>query len=98
MLLNELSEQFAAAVDAAAPSVVQVQGRRNPASGLVYAEGVVITTMRALGREEGLHVRAHDNGTFDAELAGWDPSTSLALLRVPGLTAPPATLSATTPR
>ena len=36
---------------------VQVQGRRRPATGLVYADEVVLTTMRALGREDGLRVR-----------------------------------------
>ena len=87
-LLNSLSNQLADAVSAAAPSVVQVQGRRRPASGLVYANNVVMTTVRALGREDGLHVRRHDGVTFDAELAGWDPTTSLAVLRVAGLDLP----------
>jgi S1-C subfamily serine protease len=84
-LLASFSNQLADAVAAASPSVVQVQGRRRPASGLVYADGVVLTTARALGREDGLHVRRHDGQTFDAELAGWDPTTSLAVLRVAGL-------------
>jgi S1-C subfamily serine protease len=57
--------------------------------GLVYADGVVLTTVRALGREDGLHVRRDDGQTFDAELAGWDPTTSLAVLRVAGLGAAP---------
>jgi len=87
-MLNELSTQMADAVAAAAPSVVQVQGRRRPASGLVYADGVVVTTIHALGREEGLRVRRHDGQTFDAELAGWDPTTRLAVLRVAALGAP----------
>lgn len=87
-LLNNFSNQLADAVAAAAPSVVQVQGRRRPASGLVYANNVVLTTVRALGREDGLHVRRHDGVTLDAELAGWDPTTSLAVLRVAGLDTP----------
>jgi S1-C subfamily serine protease len=41
--------------------------------------------MRALGREDGIRVRRHDGATYDAELAGWDPATSLAAVRVPGL-------------
>lgn len=96
-LLTTFSNQLADAVASAAPSVVQVQGRRRPASGLVYADNVVLTTVRALGREDGLHVRRHDGQTFDAELAGWDPATSLAVLRVPDLgTAPiaPSTVAA----
>ena len=39
-------------------------------------------------REDGLHVRGHDGQVFDAELAGWDPATTLAVLRVAGLGAP----------
>ena len=85
-------------VASAAPSVVQVQGHRRPASGLVYAEGVVMTTMRALGREDGLVVRAHDGQAFDAALAGWDPSTTLAVLRVAGLTAPALVPTTGSPR
>jgi S1-C subfamily serine protease len=88
-LLATFSNQLADAVAAASPSVVQVQGRRRPATGLVYADSVVLTTVRALGREDGLHVRRDDGQTFDAELAGWDPTTSLAVLRVGGLGAPP---------
>ena len=84
-LLTTLSNQLADAVASATPAVVQVQGRRRPASGLVYADNVVLTTVRALGREDGLHVRRDDGRTLDAELAGWDPTTSLAVLRVAGL-------------
>jgi S1-C subfamily serine protease len=84
-LLSNFSNQLADAVDAATPAVVQVQGRRRPVSGLVYAENVVLTTARALGRSDGLHVRRHDGRLLDAELAGWDPATSLAVLRVPDL-------------
>jgi serine protease Do len=87
-VLGSISNQLADAVDGAARSVVQVQGRRRPASGLVYADGVVLTTARALGRGDGLHVRRYDGETLDAELAGWDATTSLAVLRVPGLGAP----------
>ena len=97
-LLSTFSNQLADAVSAAAPAVVQVQGRRRPASGLVYASDVVLTTVRALGREDGLHVRRDDGRTFDAELAGWDPTTSLAVLRVPGLDVKPLSPTAAAPR
>lgn len=97
-MLNDISSQLADAVEAAAPSVVQVQGRRRPASGIVYGPDLVITTMRAIGREDGLHVRRHDGDTLNAELRGWDAATSLAVLRAPGLGAPPFTPAAATPR
>jgi S1-C subfamily serine protease len=87
--LITVSNQLADVVEAVAPSVVQVQGRRRPASGLVYSDGVVLTTVRVLGREDGLHVRRHDGRSLDAELAGWDPTTNLAVLRVAGLETAP---------
>ena len=96
--LSNFSNQLADIVAAAAPSVVQVQGRRRPASGLVYAEDVVLTTARALGREDGIRVRRDDGTALDAELAGWDPTTGLAALRVPGLGAKPFAPSATPAR
>jgi S1-C subfamily serine protease len=97
-MLTQFSNQLADAVAAVAPSVVQVHGRRRPASGLVYSEGVVVTTMRAVGREDGLRVRTHAGDTLEATLAGWDPTTSLAMLSVPGLTAPAFTPSSTAAR
>ena len=97
-LLTALSDAFADAISAAAPSVVQVQGGRRPASGLVFGDDAVVTMVRTLGREDGLHVRRADGTTLDAELAGWDPTTSLAVLRVPGLGATPIAPAATPPR
>jgi serine protease DegQ len=97
-MLTQLSNELAGLVSTAAPSIVQVQGRRRPGTGLVYAEDVVLTTMRALGREDGLRVKRHDGQVLDAEFAGWDVATTLALLRVPGLSAPVASVSATAPR
>ena len=88
--LQTLSNQMSDLVASAAPSVVQVQR----ASGVVYAKDVVLTNARALGREDGLHVRTHDDRTLNAELHGWDPTTGLALLRVADLNISPAAPSA----
>lgn len=96
--LTSISNALADAVDAAAPSVVQVYGRRRPASGVVYAAGVVVTLARALGREDGLHIRSADGAVFDAELAGWDPATGVAVLRAGGLNAPTLSPSASPAR
>ena len=97
-ILDSVSNGIADAVAAVAPSVVQIQGGRRPGSGLVYADDIVLTTVRALGREDGLHVRRHDGQTMEAELAGWDPATNLAVLRVPGLALPVPALSTVPPR
>ena len=89
-MLTEFSNQLADIAAAAAPSVVQVQGKRwRTASGVVYASGAVVTTIKALGREDGLHVRAGDGEAIDAELVAWDPATGLAVLKAAGLGAAP---------
>lgn len=88
-MLTEFSNQLADAAAKAAPSVIQVHGRRQPASGVVYAPGVVVTTTRALRREDRLHVRGSEGDAVEAELAGWDPATGLAILKAPALSAAP---------
>lgn len=98
LMLDTLSSQMADAVAAAAASVVQVQGRRRPVSGLVYAGDVVLTTARALGREDAPRVRRPDGRALDAQLAGWDPTTNLAVLKVPGLELPALTVATAAPR
>ena len=93
-----LSDYLADVIDAAAPSVVQVQGRRRPASGVVFRDGLVLTTTRALGRDDGLSIRTADGETSEAELAGWDPATTLVLLRVAKLSAKALMPATTAPR
>jgi S1-C subfamily serine protease len=80
-----VSNSLADAVARAERSVVQVQGRRRPASGIVYAPDLVVTTTRALGRDDGIRVRDAGGRLLDAELAGWDPATGIVLLRVKDL-------------
>ena len=97
-MLRDLSNAMADAVAGAGPSVVQVQGHRRPASGVVYQDNTVLTTTRALGREDGVRVRRPDGDEVDAELIGWDPASSLALLRVNGLDLRPLTPADESPR
>jgi S1-C subfamily serine protease len=54
--------------------------------------------MRARGRDDGLAVRRGDGTVFAAELAGWDPTTTLAVLKVSGLDAPPVRTAPAVPR
>jgi S1-C subfamily serine protease len=96
--LANVSTAFSDAVDRAAATVVQVQGQRRPGSGLVHSDDVVLTTARALGGEDDLHVRRPDGTVLDAHLGGWDPVTGLAVLRVGGLGLPPIARAATPPR
>jgi S1-C subfamily serine protease len=80
-ILSSLSDELVQRTAAAAPVVVQVAGARRPASGIVHGPDTVITTARAIGREDGLRVRLPDHTVLDADLAGWDPASGIALLR-----------------
>jgi S1-C subfamily serine protease len=96
--LWQISNELADTAASVAASVVQVRGHRRPGTGLVYADDVVLTTTRALGREDGLHVTRPDGASIDAELIGWDPATNLALLRAAGIGLPVLTPGSTPPR
>ena len=89
--LSKFSDALAAVVEAAAPSVVQVNGHRRPASGIVHGTDTVLTSARAIGREDGISVRTHDGRSLDAALAGWDPASGLAVLKVADLGVGPLT-------
>lgn len=96
--LLAFSDGLADAVATAEPSIVQVQGRRRPATGIAFAPDLVVTTTRALGQEDGLRISRGDGHTVTADVAGWDPASSLVLLRAEGLQASAAVPSAVAPR
>jgi S1-C subfamily serine protease len=90
-MLTTLSSQLADIVETAAPSVLQVRARGRAASGLVYGTDLVLTTGRVVGRDEHPDVRTADGRELNAEVAGWEPDTRLAVLRVSGLGGTPLT-------
>ena len=84
--LAALSGGLADLTEAGARHVVRVEGRRRgPSSGLAWAaDGVVVTAHHALERDEEVAVGLPDGTTTAAEIVGRDPSTDLAVLRLPG--------------
>ncbi len=98
-VLRLLSNQMADAVEGVAPSVVLVNGRqRQPGSGLVYAQDLVLTANHILERDDDLTILTHDQRKLAATLVGRDSSSDLALLRVQDLQLEPLTPSAETAR
>jgi serine protease Do len=88
--LFALSDELGNLAAAGAASVLQVLGGRRPASGVVHGPDTVVTTARAIGREDGLRIRTADGEAVDANLAGWDAATGIAVLR----TTSPLTITA----
>ncbi len=91
--LHSLSNDLASAVERASASIVSVNGRnRLPSTGVVWRSGVVVTAESTVERDDEITVTLHDGTTLPATLAGRDPSTDLAVLKVDGLTLAPATI------
>ena len=81
--LLELSNQLAHAVEIGEQAVVAVNGRPHvPSSGILWRAGVVVTTDHTLKRDEDLTVTLPDGRNLPATLAGRDPGTDLAVLRL----------------
>lgn len=78
-----LSNEIAAAVESAAPSIVQVHGRRRVAAGLVVAENTVLTT--AAIDEDKAAIRAGNGQTAEGAVLGRVGHMGLTVLRVDGL-------------
>ena len=81
---SDLSNALASAVETAGESVVRVEGRaRGASSGIVWsADGIVLTAHHTLDRDEDVRVGLADGRSLEATVAGRDPGTDLALLRV----------------
>lgn len=91
--LTLLSDRLAELTERAGAGVVSVHGGgRWPISGILWRPGVVVTAEEALERDDGIAVVGSDGVRHDAILAGRDPSTDVAVLRVEGLGLPAAAL------
>ncbi len=100
--LTALSNELAAAVETVGRSVVAVHARRRiPASGVVWQPGIVVAAHHTIQRDDDITVTLHDGTTAAATLAGRDPSTDLAVLRLAdgaSAAAPPASPVSDVPR
>lgn len=83
-VLVELSQNLAAAVEAARPWMVRVSGRRRfGATGMVWStDGLIVTADHVIDRSENVKVGLPDGRELPATLVARDPATDLALLKV----------------
>lgn len=84
-ILVELSNSMAAATEKAAASTLLVNARRRmPASGIAFAPDLVLTADHVVEQEDGITILLPDGTQAAAKLAGRDPGSDLALLRLDG--------------
>jgi serine protease DegQ len=77
-----LSNELAKATAEAGNSVVTVQGRRHPCSGVAFTPDSVVTVHHALKRDEEISVVLAPGQRVSARVVGRDPGTDLAVLRL----------------
>jgi S1-C subfamily serine protease len=89
-VLETLSNEFAAAAESVGGSVVAIYGRRwLPSSGIQWRKGVIVTANHTIRREDDITVVLDGGKAGKATLAGRDPSTDLAILKLSGDAAVP---------
>jgi S1-C subfamily serine protease len=82
-LLSGLSHDLAATAELVGRSVVAVHARRRiPSSGVVWRPGVVVTASHTVTRDEDIGITLASGRTAAATLAGRDPATDIAVLRL----------------
>jgi S1-C subfamily serine protease len=83
LILETISNEFASAAERAGGSVVAVHARRwMPTSGIEWKKGVVVTVHHGVQRDEDIKVLLDGGRVVSAKLAGRDPSTDIAVLRI----------------
>lgn len=89
--LVSLSNELASLVESSAAPVVAVHGRpRFNSSGVHWSPGIVVTAEHTLRHDDDIVVRTGAGDELRAEIAGRDPGTDLAVLRIKDLTIPTA--------
>jgi S1-C subfamily serine protease len=82
---NDTMLDLPGAVARAARSIVAIHARpRIPASGIHWRAGVIVAASHTLKRDQDITVTVEGGATRAATLAGRDPTTDLAVLRVDG--------------
>jgi len=83
--LLAFSQSLAKAVERVSKAVVAIDARpRVATSGIVWRDGVIVSTNHTVQRNEEITVQVADGRRLPANLVGRDPSTDLAVLRVEG--------------
>ena len=81
--LSEFSRQITGAVENAARSIVAVDARpRVATSGVIWREGVIVSTNHTVRHDENITVAFEGGKTVAATLVGRDPGTDLAVLKI----------------
>jgi S1-C subfamily serine protease len=98
-IIDDFSNGLAGAVEKGGAATLLVDARkRYPASGIAFAQDLVLTADHVVSRDENLAVVTPAGDAVPASLAGRDPGTDLALLRLAQKALTPARPAGSPPR
>ncbi|WKZ36015.1 MAG: trypsin-like peptidase domain-containing protein [Anaerolineales bacterium] len=98
-IFTELSDAMANAAEQAGKSTMLVDARRRmPASGTAIAEDLILTADHVVERDEDIKILLGDGTELSARVAGRDPGTDLAVLKLDSASATPADVAKTPAR
>ncbi len=84
--ISEFSTSLADAVERAGSYTVRVNARgRYGSSGIVWANGIVLTADHTIERDDDISITQADGSDLPAKIAGRDPRSDLAVLKIDGL-------------
>lgn len=90
-MAKSLPTDLSGAVERAGRAVVAIHARRRiPSSGILWRQGVIAAANHTLHRDDDISVTTADGTRIPATIAGRDPTTDLAVLRVEATNLPTA--------
>ena len=93
-VLESLSNDLAGAVERAGQSVVAIHARRRiPATGIHWRPGIIVAAHHTIQRDDDITISLADGTTVAATLAGRDPTTDIAVLKVAEAKVPVASIA-----
>lgn len=88
-VLSNFSANLAGLVEQAGLSAVGIEARhRIGSSGILWKPGIIVTAEHAIRRDDDIPVTLPDGNRASAQLAGRDPDTDIAVLRIDGVSVP----------
>jgi S1-C subfamily serine protease len=90
-LLTQFSNALTARAEAAKNAVVAIRlGHERHITGMVWRSDIVVASEQSLPRKDDFELVAAGGSVLTAKLAGRDPATNIAVLRLAGSIAPPS--------
>ncbi|HSE43294.1 MAG TPA: S1C family serine protease [Acidobacteriota bacterium] len=81
-ILQNISNELSAMIENASQSIVLVEGKKFPASGIVWQKNFIVTADHLLPRSREVQVMISNSESITGSITGRDPATDIAIIQV----------------